>query len=109
MAAETHANQWERIDERLRALELQSKENTTSIESGMGNLSRLVEEVRDIIRRHDTMFFGSNGNVGLVTRLDRLEQSEKTRKWAMHAIGATAFGLVVKVLWDVISTHGATH
>jgi hypothetical protein len=94
-----------KIEERLRALELQQQRTSSHLESEVGNLVRLMSEIRDIIKRHDVMFFGHEGSVGLLTRLDRLEQIEKSRKWMMHAVGATALGLVVKVLWDIILHH----
>lgn len=94
-----------KIEDRLRNLELQQEKNGTFLQAEVASLVKLMSEVRDIIKRHDTMFFGTNGTIGLMTRLDRLEQSENSRKWAMHAIGATALGLVVKVLWDVIIHH----
>lgn len=92
-----------KIEERLRALELQQERTATHLAGEVSNMVKLMSEIRDIIKRHDTMFFGSNGNVGLLTRIDRLEQSEKSRKWALHAAGATALGLLVKVLWDIIT------
>lgn len=94
-----------KIEDRLRNLELQQEKNSTYLQAEVSSLVKLMSEVRDIIKRHDTMFFGSNGTVGLITRIDRLEQAEQSRKWAMHAIGATAIGLVVKVLWDIIVHH----
>lgn len=95
-----------KVDDRLRSLELQQQKSSTHLEAEVGNLVRLMSEIRDIIKRHDTMFFGSNGNIGLMTRLDRLEQSEKSRQWLQRAAIATSIALVIKILWDIIMTHG---
>lgn len=108
MAGDT--NHFERelskIEDRLRALELQQSKTSSHLEGEVSNLVRLMSEIRDIIKRHDTMFFGSNGNAGLLTRIDRLEQADKARQWTHRAAIGTSIALVVKILWDIIMSHG---
>lgn len=96
----------DRIDDRLRTLELQQQGASTRLENEVGNLVKMMSEIRDIIKRHDTMFFGNNGSAGLVTRLDRLEQTEKNRAWVYKVALGTSVTLVVKILWDIVMTHG---
>jgi hypothetical protein len=98
-----------KVDDRLRSLELQQQKNATYLEGEVTNIVRLMSEVRDILKRHDTMFFGTNGNAGMMTRLDRLEQSEKSRQWFQRAVAVTSVGLVLKIFWDIIISHGALH
>jgi len=98
-----------KIEDRLRALELQQQKTSSHLEGEVTNLVRLMSEIRDIIKRHDTMFFGTNGNAGLLTRLDRLEQAEKTRQWTHRAAIGTSLALILKILWDIIMTHGVSH
>lgn len=95
-----------KIEDRLRSLELQQSKTSSHLEGEVSNLVRLMSEIRDIIKRHDTMFFGTNGNAGLITRLDRLEQSEKTRQWTSRAAIGTSIALIIKIVWDLIMTHG---
>jgi len=94
-----------KIEDRLRSLELQTQKNSTHIEAEVGNLIKLTVEIRDLIKHHETLFFGNNGNPGLVTRLDRLEQADSSRRWGLRAVITLLIGLIVKALWEVILHH----
>lgn len=42
-----------------------------------------------------------NGDVGLKTRLDRLEQIEKNRKWAIRTLAAAVAGMLVRAFYGL--------
>lgn len=49
----------------------------------------LILEKMDVIKKHEEAIYG-NGKVGLVTRLDRLEQRAESHKWIL-GISLAAF------------------
>lgn len=78
------------------------------------DLHRLIEHVGAIkesiarievqmvkVEDHHKTLYGVNGSPGLSTIVDRLNESEKSRKWLWTAIGS----LGLKTLWDVLTTH----
>ena len=54
-------------------------------------LVAMAEQVREI---HETLLGKPPEHVGLVVRVDRLEQSSKWRTWGMRALWATAVGAI---------------
>ena len=42
-----------------------------------------------------------NGSDGLIVRVDRLEQSEERRKWAVRALAGAIAGVAAKAFWGV--------
>lgn len=42
---------------------------------------------------------GDNGDPGIKTKLDRIEQVENNRKWAIKATYGSVLGLIVERLW----------
>ena len=67
-----------------------------------GHLNLRLTETRDELRALRKMLSG-NGSPGIVTRLDRLEQSDKRRQALTFAALVAALGAVVKTAWDVVT------
>ena len=47
---------------------------------------------------------GTNGQPGMKTRLDRLEQDELRRKWFLRAVAVAVAGLFTKDFWKNLLT-----
>jgi len=74
------------MDTRLRELEIKSTEFFTA----QGAEKKDTDHIKQLI-------FG-NGRNGLVVRLDRLEQSEKVRKWHIRTLWVGIVGLVISLI-----------
>lgn len=44
-----------------------------------------------------------NGKIGLTTRLDRIEQIERGRKWLLRTVGVAVIGLLAKMVWGFLA------
>lgn len=75
-----------RIHERLATLEAVSKEGNEKLKNIESLMMSQITENRRIM-------FG-NGGVGIVTRVDRIEQDEKKRRWVIGAIILTLIGII---------------
>ena len=66
-------------------------------------LATLQAEQRDQSGKLDRILkhLEGNGREGLIVKVDRLEQSEERRKWALRAIAGAVVGLAVKAFWGV--------
>lgn len=68
-------------------------------------MSDIPERLTRIETRQDTMvddvgeikraLLGSNGHLGMITRVDRIEQVEKDRKWLRRAMAVPIIGLLI--------------
>lgn len=72
-------------------------------------LSRLTEAINDgarrlkeLVEKHEEALYG-NGRIGLITRLDRLEQSNERGSRAYWAVTIALVGVVVKSMWDLFT------
>lgn len=61
----------------------------------LATLSEQIKALDEKIERMDHTIRG-NGNPGLATRIDRLEQTEERRVWAGRTMIASLFGLVAE-------------
>lgn len=64
----------------------------TELQQIQSKLDQLLA-LRPVVERHDALLHG-NGNAGLVTRLDRLEQRAESHKWFM-GVALTGLGTSV--------------
>ena len=78
-----------RVAERLQSLE-------DSVKHLDDNMGLMIGEVRNYAIKHDAVLYGRNGEAGVITRVDRLEQSEVSRK------------IQAKAIWGGIITVGST-
>ena len=65
---------------------------------------KITEYHQDAKKYHeklDKILFG-NGSVGWDTRIDRLEQSKKSRDKLLGAIGFGVVGLAVRAVWTKV-------
>ncbi len=60
-------------------------------------------EIKDSLHGIKVAFDG-NGRVGIKTRIDRLEQVEKNRKWTMRTLITAMSAMLVKMISDVFHT-----
>lgn len=70
------------------------------LESEQGNVYYHFKEVSNDIKSLKSMILG-NGKIGIATRLDRLEISEKNRVKHLFAVWTTLCGVVGKVIYDL--------
>lgn len=96
-----------KINERLHNVELQVARLVSHMESEQGTFARIQAGVDEnfrrltlIIDRHDKIIFG-DGTPGMVTKQDRLEQAENTRRWHFGVIWAGIVGLLLKMIHDI--------
>lgn len=84
------------IYERLRGLETKITRLCATVENVDANQTKLLE-------KHERALYG-NGQTGIITRTDRLEQVEKGRTWSFRAVWGTLITVLGKVVYDVF-TH----
>lgn len=54
------------------------------------DIKELKDQVRDKFSVHDKLFYGNNGDAGIIRQVDRLNQSESRRGlWTKAAISAS--------------------
>ena len=70
-------------------------------EEKLHQLADDVGEIKQTLARVDECLRG-NGRVGLVTRLDRLEQAHKLIRWLAGTASAGVIALVVKAAWGML-------
>lgn len=99
-----------KLNERLQNVEIQMARLVAHMESERGTMERIEKHNSDmfdrmmqLLNRHDELFFGDN-DPGMLTRFDRLEQSEENRKWHLRIIWAALISMASKVLYDIF-TH----
>lgn len=101
------SNQSSNTDRRLDALESQLRETQLLYEMQFGNdkisgamvslLTKMSEDVRDV----KLALFGEakDGSVGLLVRLDRLEQWSKTARWAIGVLFVAGVGELAYIIF----------
>lgn len=57
------------------------------------------EAQRKTLDEHSKELWGSNSDPGLKTKVDRIEQVENNRKWAIKATYGSVIGLLIERLW----------
>lgn len=65
----------------------------TAMERRMDNRAQVLET---------TIFGNGGGNLGMKTRVDRLEQTEETRTWSLRALWLGMIGVISRVIYDLI-------
>ena len=84
---------------------LKIHERLASIETLIREMSVQLKNSESLVMSHIAddrkMFYGNGGNLGLVTRLDRVEQTEKTRQWTLRAVVVAVLGVFVKMVSDL--------
>ena len=97
-----------KINERLGQVEIQTARIVSHLESERGTYERYtvsihenIKRLEDMIRRHDDLMIGGDKNTGLMTRLDRIEQTIKSWDWNLKAIWTAIIGIVAKALYDL--------
>ena len=116
----------ERLHKRLETMEVAQHELaltvarlSSQITSEFGNNNRHLEGIYKIIGRHDLIVLGDGGdrNIGLLTRVDRIEQSNKDiideRKSNLKVIWSTISGIIIAVfsligkwVYDLVTQKG---
>lgn len=69
-------------------------------------LATLVQEMRSLdgkVCRVLACVDGDREEPGLRIRVDRLEQAEATRKWAVRALAGGFFGLLIKQIQELLT------
>jgi len=95
--------QLERVEERLRAVEVQLGHLTAQLTSEHSGMTQTVAQLRHVCESHARLLVGSNGH-SLMTRVAVLEESEQTRKWSLRAIWGAVVAVLVKAVHDFVSS-----
>ena len=82
-----------KIDARLSVVE-------TIVNQINEKLEGMNTSIKDHIAEDRRLFYG-NGGVGITTRLDRVEQREKSRQWTLRAIVVAVLGIIGKIVSDL--------
>lgn len=62
-----------------------------TVESGFARLDSRLDRLQDTAQATDGLLRGTVEQPGLVTRIDRLEQTEARRRWTIRALVAAVF------------------
>lgn len=92
-----------KIDDRLRSVEAQVIKMTEIITAHYNVSSALLEKLTRQLDAQDLIIRGDGKKeLGLSTRVDRLEQSEETRKWAFRTMIGATIAMIIKIFHDLI-------
>lgn len=84
-----------------------SEEKLAAIETQLTGMGGDLAHIKRLIDRHDVILFGRNGqdddNPGMIVEMDRLKQHRKDTEKTAFVVWATAIGLGLKTLWDMIT------
>lgn len=99
-----------KINERLHNVELQVARLVAHMESEVGTFQRIQSRVDEnfnrimqVIERHDKLLFGNGNPPGLLTKMDRIEQTEEDRKWHFRAIWGSVAAVAAKLAYDMFA------
>jgi hypothetical protein len=101
--------QWQKIDDRLHAVETQTSLILSTLKSELGsngvvgNVPRMLALLRDELREMKMQLLGTLDHPGVVLRLDRLEIAEERRARTASAALVALVGLVAKAGWDLLA------
>jgi hypothetical protein len=101
--------QWQKIDDRLHAVETQTSLILSTLKSELGNngvvgnVPRMLAMMRDELRELKLQLLGTIEHPGVVLRLDRLEIAEQRRARMTSAALVALVGLLVKAGWELIT------
>lgn len=89
---------------RVVSLEITITRVVTTIETHTKNEQALLLQIQALIERHDHVLFG-NKSSGMVIKVDRLEEKEKTRQWSIRALWSAFLVVFLKVIYDLFSSR----
>ena len=93
--------QLERVEERLRAVELQLGRLTAQLTTEHAGMTQTVAQLRHVCESNSKLLVGANGH-SLMTRVAMLEEAEQSRKWSLRAIWGAVAAMLVKVVHDIL-------
>jgi hypothetical protein len=83
----------------VRELHLETKELVANQRVSDQRLERIEEHVDKV----QVMLFGRNGTVpGMIVRIDRMERIFGQMRWLLSAICTMGFGLIGKMVYDIM-------
>lgn len=99
------------IETRLRDLEFSNVRLLSHLESETGtykryteNLEAAIKRIEEMLKKYNDAIYG-NGNAGILTHIDRLNQIEKDRRWNLRLIWSSLVGVVVKIIYDTLEAR----
>src|SRR5690242_4215693 len=101
--------QWQKMDDRLHAVETQTSLILSTLKSELGNngvvgnVPRMLALLRDELRELKLQLLGTIEHPGVVLRLDRLEIAEERRARLTSAALVALVGLLVKAGWELLA------
>jgi hypothetical protein len=90
-------------EQRLAALEVQVARAVTLLEALSSRVDERLDEQEDFRRSLRRTMFGNGDGVGVLTRVDRLEQSAKRGKWVARTAVGACIAMVVSALWGLLT------
>jgi len=94
-------DRWQRIEERLRQVELSLSELQGQLRGEGEHLSSQLADIQRLLAEHARLLVGQNG-ASLVTRLAVLEEKEAARRWSLRAVWTAVIGMLVKLVFDYL-------
>ncbi len=88
------------IISRLSKIEISIALLTQTIDSQREKLTQNIEQFGELTVKHEKTLYGNN-NIGLLTKLDRLEVSNKTQLWHFRTLWVVILGIVGKIVADL--------
>ncbi len=96
-----------KIHDRLHKVEIQLAELNTNVKNHVEMDTQIHEDLKSMFQAHRDLMFGNGDSIGLKTKIDRIEQTEKNRSINMKIIWASITGLAGKIIYDLFSGKGS--
>ena len=84
---------------------LEISKRLSQVETNLATMSTKLDvhavQILALVQRHEELLHGSNGNKGIVTRLDRVEQFKSGMEKHLLGLWTAVVGGVVKLVVDV--------
>lgn len=101
--SDSESNQIKELTKALNELNLSFVRLQSHMESELGNNTRQLSDVSDKLKSINHKMFGNGSNdIGVLMRVDRLEQSAERRRKVDYVVLVSAMGLVFKIVYDLI-------
>lgn len=102
----TETSRLQSIESRLIEIAEQQVRTNVLLEALEKRIDEKSEEGRDFRRSTAQTFNGDGSRVGLLTRIDRLEQAHGRQKWLGRTTVGALIALAVSAVWGMFSRSG---
>ena len=96
------SREFARIEERLRAVEIQLGRLSAQLAGEREHIARHLAELQRAHEGHGRILKGDNGS-SLLTRVALLEEMRNARQWSSRAAWLAVTALLVKIVYDIFT------